>query len=533
VIPRIIDAESDQRFIGSASQFHQVVAVKILKSDPSEAAIARFFDEREALARLEHPNITRIIDEGLDPENRPYLIMEFVDGKPIDEYVEQNHLPTTKRIQIFMEVCEAVQYAHQALIVHCDLKPSNILVGDSGRPRVLDFGVCRLLQRVNTEGNGLPIVQPLTPRFASPEQLRGEHVTTASDIFSLGLVLRTLLDSASTRDHSGLVTRVGNARFSNRAKGNEPSVSGAKGQLTAVREPGDLNHIIEKATRLEPTHRYESVRALFEDLQNYLHSRPVQARNSTWSYRTKLWLRRNALLASSGCVLFLVIVLAMTGIVRAWRGEAFERQTARAATDFLENLLGNSALQPDQSYLGLLHDASLQATKELTGRPAVEFSVRMSLARIDAAMWQWEQAKTESQRASELAAVLYGVNSEHVADALTIMGRAQTWLRQPKAVKTQRICLTTRTRLYGAIHPKTAESHINLGFALWWTTPRDRWREALNEYQTGIQIFRATHANSSCDYARALYNYVNFAPRIWRNSPRDSSPRRRRSRRSV
>lgn len=489
-------------------QFRQTVAIKILKFARTPAMLQRFLDERDALARLEHPSITRLIDGGITPAGEPFLVMEYVDGRPIDQFVQAHSLGARQRIEMFIRVCEAVEFAHQSLVIHCDLKPSNILVSADGRARVLDFGICRLLHyvgRCDTEGSG-PI-PALTPQFASPEQLRGEPCTTSSDVYSLGLLLRCLFDTNGAQA-TGLLTRIAQ----NNSTPDSHDMHAAP-HLSIERRWKDLDWIVRRATQPNAQHRYPSVRALIADLQNVLGTRPVIARASTRGYRMERWARRNSLLAFSATLVVATVALGVAGVVQAWKRESTEHRTAVAATGFLEDLLGTStpwALQQDRFSLSFLEEASRQAGSELREQPAVELSVRMSLARIYASLWEWPHALRESLRAEQLARVLYGDPHEAVGDALALVGRAQTWAREPIAVHTQKSCLAIRDRLYHAAHPKIAETYINLGFAMWWTTPKSRWGEADANYRKGIELLRQSGDQGLADFGRALFSYVNF-----------------------
>src|SRR5208337_2202110 len=275
-------------------EYQKCVAIKLVKSGfASSFAIARFKAERQILASLEHPNIARLLDGGRTEEGYPYLVMEFVDGVPIDEYCDAHRLTIDQRLQLFRAACDAVQFAHQNLIIHRDLKPGNILVTKDGVPKLLDFGIAKLL---NPEFVQTPLVtrtewRPMTLEYASPEQVRGQSVTEASDIYSLGVLLYELLAGRRPYDTAGR-SRLEIERMICEQEPERPSLA-LSGTLARRALDGDLDTIIMKALRKEPRLRYKSVAEFAEDIQNHLSGLPVRARNPTVTYRTRTFVRRH------------------------------------------------------------------------------------------------------------------------------------------------------------------------------------------------------------------------------------------------
>jgi serine/threonine-protein kinase len=297
---------------------HQV-AVKLVYPGLVDPRLAeRLVAERQILARLEHPNIARLLDGGTTDDGVPFFVLERIDGLPIDRHCDERGLSIPERIRLFRTVCTAVAYAHKNLVVHRDLKPSNILVGADGQPKLLDFGIAKVLSPnelgdLNEEG-GRTISPALTPSYASPEQLRGEPVTTATDIYSLGVVLYRLLTGALPRTSpTRQTTSAGSGEAdapSRRARRIEPTQRGAtlspeeiahrrattpRGLVRQL--AGDLDNILQKALRPEPERRYASVERLGEDLRRYLEHLPIEARPDGWGYRAAKFLRRNPLAA--------------------------------------------------------------------------------------------------------------------------------------------------------------------------------------------------------------------------------------------
>ena len=257
--------------------FAQQVAVKLVRGRANRDSFAHFSRERQILATLQHPCIARLIDGGATPRGQPYLVMEYVDGVPIDEFCRERALPLAARLRLFVQVCVAVHFAHQHLVVHCDLKPSNVLVRSDGTPVLLDFGIARALDHAPVPpSRGTAI---FTPNYASPEQRRGDIVTTASDIHALGLLLFELASGHKAR---------GVAR-------------------TPLR--GDLAVIVARASADRASRRYPSAQALANDVQYFLERRPVQARRQTISYRAACLMRRHWIAVVATAMALLLIGL--------------------------------------------------------------------------------------------------------------------------------------------------------------------------------------------------------------------------------
>jgi eukaryotic-like serine/threonine-protein kinase len=272
-------------------QFRKNVALKLLRFETDDPAVlARFRNERQILAALDHPNIAALYDGGSTDDGLPYIVMEYVDGQPMKEYCEARGLPVAERLRLFRQICDAVQYAHQKLIVHRDLKPGNILVTREGVPKLLDFGIAKLLLAPELLGDAAVRTRTgmyvMTPDYASPEQIRGEVVSTATDVYSLGAVLYELL--AGQRPHR--LTRYDPVELQKEICESDPKPPSAGGN-PALR--GDLDTIVLKAMHRDPARRYRSVEQFSEDILRYLESRPVTARPDTLVYRLSRFSSRN------------------------------------------------------------------------------------------------------------------------------------------------------------------------------------------------------------------------------------------------
>jgi eukaryotic-like serine/threonine-protein kinase len=357
--------------------FDKHVAIKVVERGlDTEDMIRRFRSERQILARLDHPNITRILDGGATEDGLPFLVMEYVEGEPIDQYCDARGLDVTGRLKLFQGVCAAVHYAHQNLIIHRDIKPANLLVTRDGVPRLLDFGIAKLLgSEEPTKEATRTVARRLTPEYASPEQVRGETLTTASDVYSLGVLLYRLLCGQSPhRGHNTSATEL--ERTICEYQPDRPSVAAARGQLSSEGTPqrlrrrlqGDLDNIVLMALRKEPQRRYASVEQLSQDIGRHLTNLPVMARPDTASYRTaKFLLRHKSGVAAS----IAIIALLVAGVVgTSWQARAARAERARAQQQF------NDVRQLATSFLFEFNN-SIQSLPGAT--PARELLVKRAL----------------------------------------------------------------------------------------------------------------------------------------------------------
>jgi serine/threonine protein kinase len=278
------------------AEFRQQVAIKLVRvAAESPSTFRRFRQERQILAHLSHPNIARLLDGGSTPEGVPYLVMEFIEGEPITAYCDRQSLGVAARLRLLLRVCDAVEYAHRDQVVHRDLKPANILVTQDGTPKLLDFGIAKMLDAAGDTAprtlTGLPV---MTPEYASPEQVRAAPASTAADVYALGLILYELLTGNKAQPMSER-TPDAIARVVCHMEPTAPAL--LKPQLA-----GDLDNIIRMAIRKEPERRYASAGELAGDIQRYLERRPVAARPDTAGYRSRKFLRRNRVVVSAAAV---------------------------------------------------------------------------------------------------------------------------------------------------------------------------------------------------------------------------------------
>jgi eukaryotic-like serine/threonine-protein kinase len=315
-----------------AAQFDQQVAIKIIKRGMDTDFIRdRFLRERQILAGLDHPHIAHLLDGGTTEDGLPYFVMEQVDGVAITDYCEANKLSITERLKLFRQVCAAVQHAHKKLVVHCDLKPSNILVNRDGAPKLLDFGVAKLLAPDAGQTQTATEQRMLTPDYASPEQVRGLQITTAADIYSLGVVLYELLTNrrphdlktASPAEIERAICETEPAKPSDAVSLETASAGKLQKQLA-----GDLDNIVLMAMRKEPERRYQSVEQFSEDIRRHLEGLPVSARADTFTYRAGKFVRRHRLGVAVAALVTLSLFSGIVVTTRAARIARAERERA-------------------------------------------------------------------------------------------------------------------------------------------------------------------------------------------------------------
>ena len=426
----------------SDEEFVQQVALKMVAGAASRELRRRFLHERQILAGLDHPAIARLLDAGTTDAGVPYLVMEYVDGIPIDDYCDGHGLDLKQRLDLFARVCGAVDYAHRNLVVHRDLKPGNILVTPEGEPKLLDFGIAKLLAEEGGENPEITRLNrvPLTPAYASPEQIRGDAITTASDVYSLGVVLYQLLTGRKPYRLSGRpaaeIERVVCGETPPRPSTivTQPAEGGAeRGPALERRKLArelaeDLDNVVLKALAKLPEERYGSAADLAEDLDRYQRGMPVSARAATWSYRARRFVGRHRLgvAAAAGVVALLVMLGARE---RALRSEAemardqarTEAAKAEAVNDFLNEMLvlanpGETSGE-ELTVKQALERAAGTVGDRLEAQPAVEAAVRTTLGRTYVFLGEFEQGLDQLRAARELIRETLGEDSDEFVEA--------------------------------------------------------------------------------------------------------------------
>jgi tetratricopeptide (TPR) repeat protein len=332
-------------------EYQQQVAIKLVHGGPGSAFIgSRLRAERQILASLEHPNIARLLDGGTTDEGVPYLVMEFIDGQPITDYCTQAGLDVAGRLKLFLQVCAAVQFAHQRMVIHRDLKPGNVLVTTDGVPKLLDFGISKILEPGATTGgraeHTIATFGILTPQYASPEQLLGEPVTTASDVYSLGVLFYELLTGVrpyDVPDHAPHEQRV--AMLGTEPK--RPSLVAHKDIQRHLR--GDLDKIARMALRREPERRYGTAEQLAEDVRRHLEHRPVRARTPTIGYLLSSFIARHRLGVSLTAVIVVGLCIGVGAVLRESRIAEVHRAQAEMRFNDVRKLANSLIFEIDRS----------------------------------------------------------------------------------------------------------------------------------------------------------------------------------------
>ncbi|MEM1269586.1 MAG: serine/threonine-protein kinase [Bacteroidota bacterium] len=413
--------------------YERDVAIKVLRYRPQERQLVRFEEERRLLARLTHPNVAQIVDGGVTPQGGPYFVMEYVEGTPLLEYCDVHRLTVEERIELFVTVCDAVQYAHQNLIIHRDLKPSNILVTKEGVPKLLDFGIAKTIGETD-EAVELSETEAhvMTPEYASPEQVRGESITTATDIYSLGVVLYRLLVGVSPYEADRSIrfnldldiTAIDPQPASTsvlypKNKKSKPADERAASRGLSPRDlkrrlKGDLDAIVAKALRKSPHERYQSAERLADDLRRHLKALPVSAHRGTLTYRARKFVRRHssAVFATTVGVIVtaatLVIILMQSAELRTERDRAERaRDQAEGTLGYLESLFdladpegqGTAAPIPVES---LLDEGMQNAALELSDQPQQYAKVLNMLSELYLKLGAYDKAEQASRMALEV-----------------------------------------------------------------------------------------------------------------------------------
>ncbi|MFK7887496.1 MAG: tetratricopeptide repeat protein [Gammaproteobacteria bacterium] len=521
-------------------QYQQRAAVKIMTAQLlADDALSRFRAERQILASLNHRFIAKLLDGGSTDTRLPYLVMEYVEGLPIDQHCDTQQLDLNARLKLFTRVCEAVDFAHRNLIVHRDLKPSNILVREDGEPRLLDFGIAKLIDGAQTDGTMVVTRQGMrvmTPEYASPEQVLGKPITIATDIYALGVLLYRLLSgrhpyaaslTTSVASEKAIChvdprppsTRAVAAAASSDDDTTDPTHIAAARQTTPPRLQrelrGDLDNIVLKALRKEPEQRYASMSHFADDIERYLRQEPVRAHTPSWRYRTAKFVRRNAAAVTAGILaatLFFTTIAFYTVRVTRERDRAqIEAEKAAQVAQFVAGLFKTAS--PDES-LGevitarALLDQGQQRLGDLDTQPAVQAQLQAVMAEAYRGLGLYQTSEGLYERAQQTRSNLLG--AEHpdtlettggLASVLSVLGefeRSETLFRD---------ALEKSTRVHGARSAETAKVLHGLALTL---SSQSRFDEAGEKFVAALGIFEAIEQGDSLDKAALLDDYGRF-----------------------
>ena len=466
-------------------QYQQEVALKLVRSGPRDPyAIERLRTERQVLAHLRHPNIAGLLDGGFASDGTPYLVMELVDGVPINEWCAAERLSLEASLRLFRVVCDAVHHAHRALIVHRDLKPSNIFVSRSGSVKLLDFGIAKLLDPA-AWGFGSPVtraeMQLITPEYAAPEQADGGQITTATDVYALGVVLYELLTGVRPRECSGTgaVPHAHDARppvtAPSEALRRLPRSGAAESRRFERRIRGDLDRIVLTALRDEPERRYASAGQLGEEIDRFLEGRAVLAQPDTVAYRVRTFVRRNRLAVTAAAVL--VSCITTFGVVAALQARALAEQSriaglerdkaeqvVRVLVDLFETT--NPAVRPDGDRMPIgqfLAGAEGRALAQLSGAPLVRAKLQQVFGLIHAERGEFTPARTALEEALAAQRRLVGPDHPDALESLQALGQTMRELGDHESAR--RLLdesIARHRRVYGDEHDKTARAMVSL-----------------------------------------------------------------------
>lgn len=484
--------------------FDQKAAFKVLRRGlDTDDVVARFRAERQILSNLEHPSIARILDGGALADGRPYLVLEFVDGVPITHYCDHNRIDIRTRIRLLMQVLDALDHAHRHLVVHRDIKPSNILVTADGHVSLLDFGISKLI-----DPDALPDattltrtgVALLTPGYGSPEQFAGEQVTTASDIYQVGLVAYELITGKRPFDRPRRADDAG-------------AVPPSKAMIERKQQretAGDLDAIICKALHGEPARRYGSALDMRDDLRRYLEHRPVVARPDTLGYRFIKLARRRPWLVPVMLIGFLAVAGYLTTITLYNRQLEFEKQRAQAAETFMVDLLRSpDPFAPADPELGssiTVIEALDLGVARLRSRdfddPRLRGSLLGSIASVYASLDQHERAIELGEEALAIERQIHGDISREVLDILAILATHYLIMGEHEvALRYREEELATARSLYPESHPQVGASQARTA-AL--RSALGDYSEAEHLYELAVEKLRQAPAENSQPLINAL-----------------------------
>ncbi len=503
-------------------EFEQRVAIKFLRRGlDTEDFVQRFLAERQILSSLEHANIARLVDGGTTAGGLPYLALEYVEGVPITDFCDVTRCTLEQRLRLFIQVARAVQHAHASLVVHRDIKPSNILVTPNGQAKLLDFGIAKLLSPDESGGDsGLTRTgfRPLTPEYASPEQARGETITTASDVYQLGVLLFRLVTGQRPYEVS-----TGGSTLEETVTTVQPRVpSEVAKQLTdAVVEPrlrtsagrlsrrlrGDVDTIVLKALRKEPERRYATAAEMADDLERHLDGLPISARRESSVYRTAKFLRRHAWVTPvSGAAALLVGGYVFT-LVRHGRELEEERNVARDVQQAFVSFF----TAPDSGDVGLgegrrnltilqaIEDGTDRVRQELADRPAARAELFDAMSAVLQDLDEPTRAYELATEALEIERGLYGERSRQVNETLLLIGKLTPDPDSARAVLAQRLDLSQD--LYGSDDPATA---VSLQALAELDLREGKLQDAVDRLESAIDIYRASSPPQPRRLAAAL-----------------------------
>ncbi len=509
--------------------FEQTVALKLLpRFLETTERVARFRMERQILARLNHPNIARLLDGGVTDEGYPYLVMEYVDGRSITEYAQENGLSLRERIGLLLDVLRALRYAHTNLIVHRDIKPANILVTDDGDVKLLDFGIAKLLDATDAPEDRITRTaqQLLTPEYAAPEQIMGEPITTATDVYQVGVlayellagempfrlkgktpseIQKAIVESEPTKP-SAAATGVG--------RSDKADARSAR-NVDAKQLKGDLDTVVLKAMRKEPERRYPEADGFASDLRRYLSGHPVSARPSTWRYRSGKFIARHRWGVATAAVVT-VVIAALFAIAMQQRYLALyerdraqhEASKAEQVSDFLVGLFeaGNPFAVPidEESTIDDVMERGLADIETLDNQPSAQASMYEALSRAYVGLGDYTKADSLARRSLEIREATFDPPDLSIASALdqraTVLEKMGKYTRSEEYARRS---LAMRQELLDPPHELIASSLNGLALTL---KEQGKLEKADSLYREALIMRRTVHGDEHADVASTLTN---------------------------
>ena len=507
-------------------QYERLVAVKILRSGLEDTELRhRFLAERQILARLEHPNIARLYDGGTTKDGRPYLVMELIEGLPVDEYCDRHRLTVDQRLALFLRICSAVQYAHQNLLVHRDLKPANILVTPQGEPKLLDFGIAKQLEpsAAETDARTRTGLRVMTPSYASPEQVKGGAITTASDVYSLGVLLYELLAGRSPYQVEEGAPPYELERAVNEQEPERPSMAllrpgkpsagdiaaarGSRPEALRRRLADDLDTIVLTALRKEPPRRYESVARLSSDLERHLQNLPVSARPDTLGYRIRKFVRRHRAAVSAAAAVVLVVAGLIASLFVQGRQTIQERDKARYALTFLVDTFKQA--DPSQtrgerlSAREILDQGAERVSRELASEPDIQAALMDAIGEVNLGLGRIDRAAPLLEGALATRRRIAGPESLEVAESLENVASlrvARSDFAGGEKLLAQ--ALDLKRRLLGASHVEVAKTLNHLGQTV---AERGDFKRAEPLHRQALDIARKAEGPEGLTVADSLF----------------------------
>lgn len=468
-------------------EYRMRVAIKLVRRGLDTAdLLRRLRQERQILARLDHPNIARLLDGGSTPDGRPYVIMEHIEGEAVDVFCRDRRLSLHRRLRLFLSICEAVAYAHRSLVIHRDIKPANILVDAGGSPKLLDFGIAKLLRPEEHDprdaAHTLPGLRLLTPEYASPEQVRGEALTTATDVYSLGVLLYELLSGErpfrfEARDATALERVICHQepdRPSTRIRRRRATSPSPQEPVAPHQLHGDLDTIVLTALNKDPSRRYPSVEQLADDVERFLGDLPIRARRDAWGYRLAKFVRRHRVGVAVATLLVSVLLLASLVTTRQARIAEEERRRAEAQSARAEKVSELMVELFEVSDPGEARGNTITAREildrgaerlvvELEGQPEILATLADTMGRVYQNLGLYDRAAELFADGLDHRLELWGEMHSEVASSLNHLGEARfhqgSYRESAELVER---ALEIRRRTLGEEHADTLESLNNL-----------------------------------------------------------------------